>query len=274
MIHRQFFWSSLLALVAACSADGASNAQADRDDVGTGDAVADATLDGAPDAPTADAPEAAIEPESGDTTDAEVSPPCPAAPQQGSTHYASTHYASEVVSFSPGSNAGFGEDDLPQVVLGPPEVGPPSSGAQDVLSLGVGGEIVLGFGGRQVLDGPGVDLIIWENPFWVGGNPEQPFAELGEVAVSEDGVTWHEFPCDPELEDGFDPGCAGWRPRREFDVCAPLVPEEAGGDTYDLADLGLAAIRYVRIRDLAAGGAPPSAGFDLDAVGAVTVDEP
>jgi hypothetical protein len=183
-------------------------------------------------------------------------------------------YASEVVSFEAGANAGYGQADMPGVALGPPLPGSPNSGSLDVVSLGVGGEIILGFGGQTVVDGPGADLIVWENPFWVGGDRDTPFAELGEVAVSFDGETWHAFPCDVTLNDMFDPGCAGWRPRADFDPCerGPLNPEFTGGDAFDLADLGLDEIRFVRIRDLADSGAPPSAGFDFDAVGAVYLE--
>jgi hypothetical protein len=179
-------------------------------------------------------------------------------------------YATEVVSFTPGANAGFGQPELPDVVLGPPVPGDPGSSSLDVLSLGVGGEIVLGFGNGVLADGPGPDLVIWENAFWINGDPTNPFAELGEVAVSADGELWDVFPCDPGLTEGFDPGCAGWRPRQAFDPCVvPLDPAISGGDPFDLADLGVTDIRFVRIRDLAQSGSPSSAGFDLDAVGAV-----
>ena len=88
------------------------------------------------------------------------------------------------------------------------------------------------------------------------------------------GETWHVFPCDPEKSDGFDTGCAGWRPRQEFDTCAlvPIEPEVVGGDPFDLADLGLTGVKYVRIRDVSGVGGAPSAGFDLDAVGAVHLE--
>lgn len=182
-----------------------------------------------------------------------------------------SHYASEVVSFTPGLNAGYGQANMPDVVLGPPAPGSSFSGSLDVVSLGAGGEIVLGFGEHTVTDGPGADFIVWENPFFVGGDVENPYAELGEVSVSLDGEEWHAFPCDPLQSDGYDPGCAGWRPRTEFDPCTliPLDPSLVGGDAFDLADVGLSEIRYVRIRDLAIDGGEWSAGFDLDAVGAV-----
>lgn len=184
-------------------------------------------------------------------------------------------YASELVSFTPGESAGFGAGELPGVVLGPPAVGPPSAGSLDVVSLGMGGEIVVGFGDRVIVDGDGPDLFVFENPFWVNGDSEKPFAELGEVSVSADGDVWHTFECDPDPAEGFDGGCAGWRPRLEYDACAavPLTVEQVGGDPFDLADLGLGEARYVRIRDLAVSGVPPSAGFDLDAVGAAFLEK-
>ena len=180
-------------------------------------------------------------------------------------------YASEVLDFVPGPEAGFGQANMPGVVLGPPTFGPPTGSSLDVVSLGISGEVVLGFGDQRIIDGPGPDLVVWENPFWISGDPANPFAELGEVAVSEDGETWVTFPCDPSREEGFDPGCAGWRPRLEFDPCEVEATgiEVLGGDPFDLADLGLESARFVRIRDLSSDGSAPSAGFDLDAVGGV-----
>jgi len=184
-------------------------------------------------------------------------------------------YATKVISFTPGLNAGYGQETFPEVVLGPPLQGPPSTGSLDVLSLGIDGTIVLGFD-TVIQDGPGPDFIVWENAFWIGGNSENVFQELGEVSVSEDGVTWTVFPCDSEKVEGFDAGCAGWRPRLEFDPCSmvPLVPELVGGDPFDLSDIGVPSARYVRIRDRGMAedpmkGVAPSAGFDLDAVGVV-----
>ena len=42
-----------------------------------------------------------------------------------------------------------------------------------------------------------------------------------------------------------------------------------GGDAFDLADLELESVRYVRIRDLSESGRGMAAGFDLDAVGVI-----
>jgi hypothetical protein len=183
-------------------------------------------------------------------------------------------YATDLVAFEPGSNAGHGQNDLPDVVLGPPHGNGEQMGSLDVLSLGVGGEIVLGFGDLSIEDGPGADFVVFENAFWAGGDPDAVFAEPGEVAVSADGEIWHTFVCDDA--GGSDaatrfPGCAGSRPTLEYDAAqlVPLDPELTGGDAFDLAELELSEARFVRIRDLSSQGEGESAGFDLDAVGLV-----
>lgn len=179
-------------------------------------------------------------------------------------------YAREVVRFEPGPEAGFGQNKMPEVVLGPP-ASISEGGSLDVVSLGIGGEIVLAFGDQQIVDGPGADFVVFENPFHIQGDPMNPFAELGEVSVSNDAVSWHTFPCESSATMAPWPGCAGWRVTRAFDPFAenPLVVDRTGGDPFDLAELGLSSARYVRIRDLATDGASPSAGFDLDAVGII-----
>lgn len=46
-------------------------------------------------------------------------------------------------------------------------------------------------------------------------------------------------------------------------------PEVAGGDAFDLADIGVAQARFVRIRDAGLGSpAGVASGFDLDAIAA------
>jgi hypothetical protein len=177
-------------------------------------------------------------------------------------------YAREVVSLARGPNAGFGQAGYPQIVLGPPMGAGLQAGSLDVLSLGVGGSIVLGFGDYDLVDGPGADLIVFENAFWPGGDSSQAFAEPAEVAVSSDGETWHVFDCNPS---GSRRGCAGVAPVLSYDALEvyPLDPELTGGDRFDLEDLGLERARYVRITDLSASGDGNNAGFDLDAVGLV-----
>lgn len=176
-----------------------------------------------------------------------------------------SRFISCVVSFHPGPGAGFGQDRFPAVIEGPPVGGGTSQGGTDVLSLGRGGEITVGFGGGSIVDGDGPDFVVFENPFFVGGNPLDVFKELGVVSVSDDGVTWTEFPCAQAASPYT--GCAGWHPvlSNPANGISPFDPAKAGGDPFDLADLGVKSARFVRIRDVSFYGATPTAGFDLDA---------
>lgn len=171
-------------------------------------------------------------------------------------------FADAIVDYSPGPNAGFGQEDLPDIVLGAP-IGGGEMGSLDVLTLGEGGSIVLAFDDYGLVDGPGPDMLVFENPF-IG------WTEAGRVSVSEDGETWETWPCEPLEEDM--PGCAGvqrvWStPDNGID---PTDPDTAGGDAFDLADLGIAAARFVRIEDTGTNSyAGDTGGFDLDAVAIV-----
>ncbi|MCE9670590.1 cell surface protein [Myxococcus stipitatus] len=184
---------------------------------------------------------------------------------------ASDPYADEVVQFTPGPGAGFGQDRFPDVVLGPPVGAGLDSGSLDVLSLGKGGTIVLRFTDLAVMDGPGVDLLVFENPFLIAGGPSA-FTERARVAVSDDGVLWFEFPCAPSDAAGGYPGCAGVKPvtANPANGVSATDPAVAGGDGFDLATVGLTRARYVRIVDAGTNGSSgTSAGFDLDGVAVV-----
>ena len=73
------------------------------------------------------------------------------------------------------------------------------------------------------------------------------------------------------------PGCAGVNPvlANRTNGVDPTDPALAGGDAFDLADVGLARARYVRIRD---SGVNPyegtTGGFDLDALAVVNGEPP
>ncbi len=179
-------------------------------------------------------------------------------------------FATRVVSFTAGAGANFGHAYLPDVVLGPPVGSGDQRGGTDVVSLGLGGEIVLSIEGG-IVDGPGDDFIVFENAFVVMGVEGRTWDELGEVSVSEDGERWVTFPCDPH---GARPhtGCAGWNPVYSNPVngLPPSDPRVSGGDVFDLATVHVSSASFVRIRDLATQGPmPPSSGFDLDAVGVI-----
>lgn len=213
-------------------------------------------------------------------------------------------HADDVISVQVGAFGGFPSPSfLPGIVIGPPKGTGLLQGGFDVFSLGFGGEIVLRFTNNVIVDGPGVDFTVFENAFMVENGAtlvlERPFADPGVVSVSQDGVTWHEFPCTLELdleEDVVYPGCAGVYPVLSnannpstphasvategtiLDLVGassePLPdPGGAGGDSFDLAEVGLSWARFVRIvdPDFPTGDpfGPTNAGFDLDAASAV-----
>jgi hypothetical protein len=180
-------------------------------------------------------------------------------PECGNLEYEPYPFATDVQSFLPGEGAGFGQDIYPGVVFGPPLGAGEGAGSLDVLSLGLGGELVLGFEG-DLVDGPGPDLIVFENAF-VG------WQEPGVVSASVDGETWIDWPCDAEDSEGGFPGCAGVAPSLShpdncIDATDPLL---AGGDAFDLSAIGLESAAYIRVRD--AGSL--SGGFDLDSIAIV-----
>lgn len=169
-----------------------------------------------------------------------------------------------------GTGQTFGQDRFPQVVLGPPQGNGCCAGSTDVTSLGEGGVVVLEFEHNVIVDGPGPDFLVFENAFQPAGSaPEAVFAELGTVSVSQDGENWEAYPCSA---DAFPyAACAGWHPvlaNAKTNQIDPLVPDVAGGDPFDLSDVGLEWARYVRIEDLpeADGGVGT---FDLDAASIV-----
>jgi hypothetical protein len=202
-------------------------------------------------------------------------------------------FVDAVVSHTIGFGGGAMESALPGVVLGPPHGGGAFRGSMDTLSLGLGGSIVLAFTDNVVVDGPGPDLTVFENAFLIQGATTQgPYAEPGAVSVSADGVHWVTFPCALDAPP-FYPGCAGVYPvfanADDPTAPSPLVPTTtpiadligvplasfapppgSGGDSFDLALVGLHAARFVRIDagqfDTRLAGL---SGFDLDAVVAV-----
>ena len=196
---------------------------------------------------------------------------CAAESTTTGTSESTTHgpYADAVVSFVPGEGAGFGADKMPQIVLGPPHGKGDGAGGLHVVSLGKGGQITLRFEHHRIVDGPGADFIVFENAF--AGWPEtaQVFAA---DAIEPTDADWRPFPCDPHNAKGGFPGCAGVSPvysAPDNGIAATDVAK-AGGDAFDLADVGLTSARALRIVDSGLneyeGG---TGGFDLDAVAVV-----
>ncbi len=208
-------------------------------------------------------------------------------------------FIDRIVSVEFGTYAGFGQEAMPGIVLGPPQGAGLTGGSLDVLSLGNGGSITLEFVDNTPINGPGPDLIVFENAFFVGGDPLYTFSEVAFVEVSQDGDSFHRFPCnyDPDGTPINNPanwtGFAGVLPvlSTPDNGIDPTDPGAAGGDAFEFDDVGLDWIRFVRIIDT---NEPPDAatdddgdpiydagvtsegnsGFDLDAVAAVHGNTP
>ena len=181
--------------------------------------------------------------------------------------------AADVVVEAPGADSSrFG--DPSRAVNGVRGAGM-GSGSFDVYSLNYTTRpyLVIGFGDYAVTDGPGADLVVFENGFLAASGRETSqyfFMDPITVEVSRDGASWRAMPFDyvnadervyapyPEAWEGF----AGTLPsllNQETNAVDPFGPM-AGGNAFDLADLGTSeaamqlrreGIRYVRLRSAA-----------------------
>jgi len=198
-----------------------------------------------------------------------------------------------VVEYSPEESPGYNN---PGNALGFPMGGGLFAGSVHIVSLGFddigeGGYIVLEFD-RKIINGPGVDFKIFENPFKVGENDY--FIEAATIELSLDGSTWYAFPTqfNGDLLDANDTknpanylqGYAGVNPvLSNWDDAGSPKPEESdsGGDFFDLENM-ISPIKengfyYIKITDAGktindpgnyfdSGYVFGKGGFDLDAV--------
>ena len=213
-------------------------------------------------------------------------------------------FPDRVAGFAPGPGASFGQAYYPGNVLGAPhgssDPETPQISDQHLLSLGDGGHITLEFVSHRIVDGPGPDFTVFENPVQVMEEPGHTFVEAATVSVSEDGTSWTTFPFDftdpgppaiPNLyANGIYTGFAGMNPSLSSpdNGISPFDPAVSGGDAFDLADIAVARVRFVRLRDTGTTTTSPTytpggtivndpgnwlpgvtAGFDLDAVAAI-----
>ena len=213
-------------------------------------------------------------------------------------------YADRVLKYSPLSANAYGANALPANVTGPPSGVGAYAGTTDVASLGAistapgGGSITLEFTDNIIELLPGLDVTVFENVIFEGGDAQKRFMEPGliEVALFDD--QWHRLQSsvNPSAEGNlthpayYTSGIAGVNATTGED---PSNPSRSGGDSFDLnglptADAGLRWVRYIRIRSpgdkvsldsfgnlirhTSANNAlsgKASSGFDLDAVSAV-----
>jgi hypothetical protein len=124
-----------------------------------------------------------------------------------------------------------------------------------------------------IVDGPGADVVVFENVFNISGQPFRRSLEPARLSFSRDGQSWSSHPT--ELQDARAPGNF-----RHYDGFAGITPTyatpsnglspndpAAGGDPFDLARVGLERARYLRIDywnydALPAIASPP----DIDAI--------
>jgi hypothetical protein len=200
-------------------------------------------------------------------------------------------FATQVFSSNTNGGAGGGIFN-PNNALGAP------AGSTGVHSLGIGGDLTLGFA-LPITNGPGADFLVGENPFRSSSSFWMTFAEMMFVEVSSDGVNFARFP-NYYFGAPVQPGPFSFVPVGIFSGLAGQTPVlatnptvdpqdvvDAGGDAFDLADLAahplvqqnllnLAAVSHMRLVDVQSGvsldssGAPifdPGSGSaDVDAV--------
>lgn len=213
-------------------------------------------------------------------------------------------FATAVVDYVPGPGVLPAFADPATALHGPRGCGI-SCGALDVVTLGVGGHLTLGFD-VVIQDGPGADLIVFENPFQASeAFSPSTFTEVVFVEVSSGGV-FARFPS------AYGGGAGPFSPFASFgwgaydglasavptlanvrtNTIDPLNPTVGGGTAFDLARLAdhplvlagrvnLDAITRVRLVDCVGGfsvdssGVPiwdsagPNGSADIDAVSVI-----
>jgi hypothetical protein len=108
--------------------------------------------------------------------------------------------------------------------------------------LGWCGSVTLEMVDNRVVDGPGPDFLVFENAVVLGG---VLYTEAAVVEVSQDGEEWYSFPRDYDPECGTGSDCY-WNLAGVHEV-GDLSDDY--GDPFDLADVGLAWVRFFRLTD-------------------------
>lgn len=226
--------------------------------------------------------------------------------QRSSAGTTSDPFADRVRSFTPLSAGAYGSSKLPNNALGPPDGHGPFTPAwrdTEVVSLNAstsgGGSIVLEFTDNIIEDGEGPDFTVFENVIFVNGDPNNRYMEPAMVEVALFDGEWLRFPSrvnPPVATDTAKLRQPGYYAQGFAGVSAttgddPTDPTRSGGDSFDLATLGVPGLQWVRfvrlrstgdnatrdsngilIRHTSENGAlsgSGTSGFDLDAVSAV-----
>jgi len=169
-------------------------------------------------------------------------------------------YLADSVVEAPG-HTGTGFYDKAKAINGVQGAGTAAGSTTGVFSLdntGASSHLVLEWVGKRVKNGAGIDFIVYENPFYSGGNSAQRFMDLAMVEVSDDNVNYCGFNPDynnaPETTYTMNPASwlrlAGRNPvlynqdsnnlgATELfqDNNADGEPDLGGGDAFNLDDL-------------------------------------
>lgn len=181
------------------------------------------------------------------------------------TIFSQSPWATSVYShqFGLGQTLGQDYDYFPYNVLGAVNQNvsatTPAALPEDIVSLGKNGWVALGFD-APIINGAGADFTVFENAFEITGGLGI-FDEWLIVSVSNDGVNWFTFPYDSLTGEGM----AGRTPTQGGNVNY-LDPSQSGGDSFDIGELGLSQIQYVRVQDATRLQSSDRLSSELDAI--------
>lgn len=179
-----------------------------------------------------------------------------------------------VYTFTPGTGQNAGQSDIyfPNNIFGAPSINASKYVAEtrpvEILSIGMGGEIIIGLKDNYIINKEGADFTIFENAF-INQFNEKVYAEPAIVSVSKDGINYIEFQYNIETLEGL----AGTIPT--YGKKNPFNPKESGGNSFDLSEINIDTVKYIKIKDITEqilnnsehnNYDPTLSGFDLDAV--------
>lgn len=168
------------------------------------------------------------------------------------------YLADTIISAPAREDAQFRDPDLAVNGICGNETG---KGSIDVFSLdqtGEGASLVISWSGYSVVNGEGLDFIVFENSFHIDGTDNNYFMEAAIVEVSNDGEKWCGFGPDYTYSDETSysnqidswKDFAGIHPVKYNQLTSDLTaaeifedsdtdgtPDNAGGDGFDLEDL-------------------------------------
>ena len=200
-------------------------------------------------------------------------------------------WANKVISFNPGpQDISDGTSPLADFGDSTNALGYAEGNSTDVISLGDGGTITLGFP-YPIMNGTGFDFAIFENSF------TEDFLEFAHVEVSSDGVNYVRFPSHSLVQTNVQVGGFELTNTEKINNLAGKY-QQGYGTPFDLEDLvdstgiNLDSVQFIRLVDVigsintAYGSTDsygnminepfptffPSCGFDLDAIGMINVN--